>query len=245
MGSTLEADVRINGQPPVKGELVIERDVQFVESMTATKPDLSWEHTDQQGHYHAYGIRQDAELPTLDTRTEHVDCDSVHVAGFAYDEDDDEPCEGYDVTKYVCRICHEEVEPRRIPDSGTVAIPGMWSWTVTLRAAVQAREVVSLRMRTAAGEFFGVAESAGVVSMSAMGEVTAKLFGAGPLGQRDVPQKCTCPLIDTSAAGGPPSFARGASDGRCPVHRDRGREAEIAAAKRVARGEVPDPFYEA
>jgi hypothetical protein len=148
--------------------------------------------------------------------------------------------EGYDVAYHVCALCVMEIEPKRLPDPGPKMIPGLMDWRVTVRTFVEPGEV-SLRMAADGGEFFGIAAVGGAI-ISSLDGASTKLLGAGPLGRRNKSPRCTCPLIDTGSPG-KPSFARG-DPTNCRLHGGRERAA-IEEAKRAARGEVPDPFYEA
>lgn len=174
-------EITLNSGTPMPGELHIEVDIITVESATATKPDPTWTHTDAAGHWHAYD--NDGKLPTLEPRTRHVDCDGIHDFGDQADED----CDGYDVTDWHCRICGEQVEPKRLPDRGPREIPGRKHWWVQL---VTDREIAVDRavVRVKVGDrlYFGVAA---VRTESMEGDshgfrVTSRIDGIGPLGER-------------------------------------------------------------
>jgi hypothetical protein len=223
----------INNQPAL-GELVIERDVQYVSSLSCMRPDKSWTHVDRSGHFHAFD--ENEKLPTLAVRTVHVGCDG----DCGYDN-----CEGYTDTEHLCQICGVVVKPKYV-DRGAerTALPGLATWRVdaqlTSRLGAQLMdEKVSVRLIGDAGEFFGVALVASVWP-TAQGDAKARLVGVGPLGRRRKPPRCTCPLLDVSVSWDKPSFALG-DPTDCAKH-GVGRRAAIAAAVARARGEEPNPL---
>jgi len=177
-----QVKIQINDDEPVIGGLTIDQDWIDVTSITATTPDLSWQYTDPRGHYHAY--TEDGKLPTLQVRTVHHLCDG---------DDDDEDCEGYDTSYYVCAICGdaEVVEPHRLPE-GPKQIPGRQSWTVEVPVKIERGDQVSVRIWTPDALLFGVGQSHGVVRAEGGPEgvrVTSKILQAGPLGRRRLPRE--------------------------------------------------------
>lgn len=232
MGSTLEVTVQVNDGPPVGGELVVEREVQYVESLHQVKPDMRWQFVDAEGHWHAFSLDRDEQLPTLTWKTIPVPCDGS-CGGV---------CEGEGTTRteYRCRICDEVIEPGWVPDPGPHSIGGLWNWRLVVQCYVPLGSFVTVRVSTPGGEFFGVAlPHDGIFgSLGARSE----LSGHGPLGRRAVAPKCTCPLIDVSESRQKPEFVRGDPKG-CKAH-GQARDAAIEAARAAARGDVPDPFSE-
>ncbi len=177
MESTLHAlAVRIDDGEPVAGELKVERDVEVVYSERATKPDPAWEYTDPFGHWHAYA--DDGSLPTLDAKQEHVDCDGTcgGVCGG----------EGYDVTRYYCRICSAPVDPARVPDHGPHNILGMWRWTLVVYTLIPAGTEVSVRIAAEDRTAFGVGVAGESTVKVRRGETNARttIVGVSPLGWR-------------------------------------------------------------
>lgn len=157
----------INGRPEVACELHIETERIDVTMATLVEPDPNWQHTDQQGHYHAWSA--DGELPTLTARSEHRYCDGIHHFPV------DDLCEGYDVTLYACSLCGEDIEPGTVTRHGVPkTIPGLQTWTVVAYDVIVGRDPVSLRVETGAGVVFGFAVPTDVV---------AELGAAGPSGR--------------------------------------------------------------
>jgi hypothetical protein len=142
-------------------------------------PDPGWEFMDSQGHYHAWST--DGELPTLDSRAEHRDCDGVHL--FPVEGE----CEGYDVTRWSCSVCSEDVEPGTVTRQNvTRYIPGLESWTVVAYDAVvgYGSDRVSLRVSTGTETLFGFAVPTDVTVDSAPGRSRTTLVGTSALGRR-------------------------------------------------------------
>jgi hypothetical protein len=173
-----QADIVIDGGRAQPGRLTIEQEIRRYATASATKPDPSWTLVDERGHFHAYD--DDGELPTLNARTRHIDCDG---------HGEDEPaCEGYDITEWTCRICGIQVEPGRRDDSGERTMPGLKSWRAEI---ISDRPIdnglVSVRALTADGMHFGTAlATIRQAEQQASGgiRVTAELIGASPLGYR-------------------------------------------------------------
>jgi hypothetical protein len=194
----------INGGDFMSAEIRVEETVQYIRSETAVKPDPAWEHTDSNGHFHAFA--GNGETPTLRGYSIHVDCDGS-CGGTCGGE-------GYDETHWECVICGEEVKPRFIPDQdarttgipvvtsrssevvvhGTGAFPplgqtgsGDGTFTFDARPAQ-----VAVRVRTADGEMIGT----GYASLSATyrrsgAEWTVTVHGASlapRLGQPELEQ---------------------------------------------------------
>lgn len=182
--------IRINDGPEIAGDLTIDTEQIDVTVMTKSKPDMAWEHVDTHGHFHAYD--KDGELPTLESRSIHVDC--------ACERDEYDPegwdCDGYDETIYVCTICEETVEPKVITWSpiGREYMPGRKTWTVTVDANLERDDKVSVRIVSGAPAdevvLFGVATVVAVGHTRQFGdgpvERTVQLVGVGPLGERRV-----------------------------------------------------------
>lgn len=187
--STIETTVVIDNGEPVSGTLTIETERIDVSSATKTHPDPNWELIDAAGHFHAWSTDKDHELPTLDARSEHVDCDMGH-------DYDDYECEGYDITVYSCKICGEIIEPATIVDRSPPReyVNGLTSWQVVVGAAVEYGRKVAVRVVASGSVWFGVAIAgnmraeigAGAAGMGvyrdAIYETT--LIGASPLGRR-------------------------------------------------------------
>lgn len=120
----------IGGSEFYPAEVQFDETMQYIRSETATMPDPAWEHTDSNGHFHAFA--EDGKTPTLTKYSVHVDCDGSSCGGVCEDE-------GYDVPRWKCAICGEEVEPAFIPDwdARQIGIPVVTSQsaTVTVRGA--------------------------------------------------------------------------------------------------------------
>lgn len=170
--ATAVTTASINGGPAVGADMFTETDLFDVTTRGKTVPDMEWEYVDKRGHYHAW---TDAKsLPTLDARSEHVECDVGH-------SDNEYECEGYDVTVYSCRICSEIVEPKThfIPSTSREFARGRTSWTVrTGPTDVRQGQTVSVVLRAGPQLSFGV----GVVIGSGPGGV--EIVGVGELGHR-------------------------------------------------------------
>jgi len=177
----------IDNGPPFPATLTVETEQIEIQSMLATKPDKNWEHVDHAGHFHAYDDH--GKLPTLETRVEQVPCSG---------ECGNWDCDGYTVTHYHCLICGEEVEPKRLPDSGPKFIPGPTRWTVEVEewrtgagaarsapAATDGR--VSVRLVHDGGEAFGVAARGAVRAEGGRNgvRVWTTYHGVTPLGYRE------------------------------------------------------------
>jgi hypothetical protein len=106
IANTLAAEASINSSEFYPAEVRFEEAVDYVRSETAVKPDSAWEHTDSNGHFHAFA--EDGKTPTLTEYLVHVECDGS-CGGICEDE-------GYTDTHWKCAICGEEVEPAFIPD---------------------------------------------------------------------------------------------------------------------------------
>jgi hypothetical protein len=100
--------VSINGGQPLACSVRFEQDMIDVSSLTASKPDPAWQMVDAAGHYHAWA--KGGQLPTLTIVEVPEPCEECD------DDEDDEPCEGHTRTEYQCRLCHQVIEPRTVPD---------------------------------------------------------------------------------------------------------------------------------
>lgn len=167
--------ITIDNGEPVPGRFETETEVIEYQSVTATKPDPNWTHTDAAGHWHAYAT--DGELPTLLARIRHVEC-----AGGC----DDEPCEGYDVTDWYCRICNEEVQPGRLPDTEPKSMPGRSHWWAEIESDREITGEHTVRITVGNRVAFGVVMARTVGMEGDMNGVRVKtrLDGIGPLGKR-------------------------------------------------------------
>ena len=150
---TATAEVTIDGDGPYPCEVEITQQVEMVISMSATKPDARWSHTDSRGHFHAF--TEGGKLPTLRREDVEVTCDGS--CGF------EGGCEGYTVPKYYCAICDEIVEPRYEPDyeARTVGVPiaGPKFATVTVHTlGVLPEETVSVHVTHQGGEMVGIGD---------------------------------------------------------------------------------------
>ena len=176
MSTTATAMASVNNGPLVPAEFSIE--VERIGTHLARKvsPDMVWEYVDCAGHWHAYD--KDGKHPTLDARSEHVECNG----GCG-----DDVCEGYDIPVYHCSICGEEIEPAVVVESpGPVEyVTGRMTWTVQVRQFVSEPRV-SVRVLFDGKVFFGVAERVQSSGETVGGEAfgSATLVGAGPLGER-------------------------------------------------------------
>lgn len=169
MTSTIHAQASINSSEFYPAEVRSDTAVQRIISEDAVKPDPAWEHTDANGHFHAFA--EGGKTPTLTQYSIHIECDGS-CGGVCEGE-------GYDQTRRKCAICGDEVEPRFIPDWGarTTGIPVVTSrsvtvtvrgcgplppigqqdngdGTVTLTAGAPTQ--VTIRVRTKGGELVGI-----------------------------------------------------------------------------------------
>ena len=170
--ATVTGTARIDNGPPLPCALTVEQEV-HVETTSLAQPDSGWEHVDSSGHWHAYG--ENHELPTLEVRTEHQDCDGSCAYG---------ACEGFAVDRCYCRICGAEVRPGVKEGPHTVTRPGVKSWHLEVDGYPGApNDRVSVRISTATGTYFGVAQ---VTDMQVVRfeRARATLVGIGPLGKR-------------------------------------------------------------
>lgn len=151
----------INGGEPVPVQFEIQVERIDVSTMTASKPDMSWEFRDAAGHYHAYDHQ--GELPTVVRREEviRVDRDDALDEGAEavhLDDDDLEWMEdAYTVTHIECALCGEEVDPKRLAVDPHKVIPGRTSYTLTLHGPIPAGRF-SVVVTTGDRVFFGFAE---------------------------------------------------------------------------------------
>ena len=177
MATLSSAEIRINDGPPVHGELSIDREIITIRSEIATKPDPTWEYIDSAGHFHACSTRAESDLPTLNRRTEHVDCDGS-CGGVCEGE-------GYTVTRFSCAICGEDIEPGRIPFHEET-ISGPESWNITVHTAVPYGERVSVRIVMGGRLWFGIGLATDLTVIRSLHNTTATttIVGAGPLGER-------------------------------------------------------------
>jgi len=170
--------ISIDNGPEIAGELTVETERIDVTTASKSRPDMGWEYIDASGHFHAWSDDKDSPLPTLDRRTEHVECDFGH-------EDD---CEGYDVDVYSCSICGEIIEPKRIVYSpvGREYRPGRTSWTVVAAERLECDRRVSLKLTSDRGVFFGVGVVSGFAAEDGGGGVRfeTSIHGVSPLGHR-------------------------------------------------------------
>jgi hypothetical protein len=172
-------EFRIDNGSPCRGELQIDHNVEVVTTM-GPKPDPRWSFVDSHGHFHAFDQSNEREpYPTLAAKTRHHGCD-VHIAP----EMDDDECEGWDETYYVCRICAEEIEPGQIPGPHEHQVEHPVEWQVEIYAdrsmPYPGSGDRSVRVTMGDTEYFGIA-----IVMSA-NDGSATLVGKGPLGQRKV-----------------------------------------------------------
>lgn len=175
-------EIAIDTRDPMPGELVVEREAITYRSATATRPRMGWVETDGAGHVHAYDDQGD--LPTLIGRTVHADCDGVHLGPML---DPEQPCEGYDITEWHCRICDQEIKPQREPDTGTKTMPGMTTWHVMVSPAEEITGKVTVWVHVGELWYFGVAEARTEGIKFGPGDapkITTRLCGIGPLGRR-------------------------------------------------------------
>ena len=179
---TTAAAIRINNGPPVAGELVVENQVETVQSLSP-KPDPNWSTVDDAGHYHAYAQDQTGgqpPYPTLTPRTRHHDCDGIHLAPTM-----DDGCEGWDETYYVCPICDEQIRPGQLAGPHETRIAGRLDWRVTANVPpLEIDTTVTVRITTGDREHFGLAVVTAWTSHLDPSHGAATLTAAGPLGHR-------------------------------------------------------------
>jgi hypothetical protein len=183
-----DADITIDDRPPLPGSYRIEEQVITLDT-TATAPDPTWNTVDAQGHWHAW--TDDGKLPTLRTAPRHVPCDGTDHPGT-----DGDLCDGYDAAALHCRICGEQITPRRIPAPHPTTVAVAHAWTVTLTAhpdapAPKSPAAATIRIRTSTGELlFGVAVP-GPADRSADGTTVITFEGQTHLGHRHPPRAAT------------------------------------------------------
>lgn len=185
--------IRINDGPDIAGTLTIDTEYVDVTVASKSKPDMAWEHVDSRGHFHAYD--KDGNLPTLESRSVHVDCACQRNE---YDPEGWD-CDGYDETIYVCAICDEAIEPKVITWSpiGREYMPGRKTWEVTVDADLERGDKVSVRVTSGAPAdevvLFGIATVVAVGHSRQFGdgpvERTVRLLGVSPLGERRAKRK--------------------------------------------------------
>jgi hypothetical protein len=152
------------------GTLAVTQELIPYRSEIATKPDLKWSLIDDNKHFHAYA--EDGKTPTLDAIVEHIGCDGS--CG-------DEVCEGYDITRYVCHLCQQSVEPGRVPDREGVIL-GRYSWSIEVDVMLALGAAVSVVVIDADGvTCFGFAQVTNVSGGS--DGVRSTLVGASSLGK--------------------------------------------------------------
>lgn len=139
----------INDGPRVPASLEVGTEQIDITTATKTKPDTAWEYVDPSGHFHAFD--KDGELPTLTSRSRHVDCDGS-CGGACGDE-------GYETTYYFCSICDAPVEPVWITTLSVFRefMPGRTYWTVEVEQQIT-DDRVSVRLAAGDVEYFGVAK---------------------------------------------------------------------------------------
>jgi hypothetical protein len=172
---------RVNGGDILLGSLSIRQDHQTMWTDLPTA-DPKWEFTDSNGHYHAHSIENEHDpYPTLDRRSEHVDCDGS-CGGVCEDE-------GYTVSKYSCRICKEEIEPGLSPGPHSFTVPGLREWSCTVNARIEGDHLLSVCM-IYEGQVvrFGTVTPTDVrcESDSRGQRWETTLVGVGPLGSRKI-----------------------------------------------------------
>lgn len=176
INAAASSSIIIDNGEPVSGSLEIEQNYETIESLYGTKPDPAWEFIDEAGHFHAYDTA--GELPTLDGRARHVNCDGScgGVCGG----------EGYNVTDWHCRICDQLIEPGQVDDRGPHQIATWRSWAVVVESERTIEGRVTVRIRMGDRVLFGVADASTTTITHALGRttITTKLFGYGALGQR-------------------------------------------------------------
>lgn len=178
MASTLNTQIIVDNGAPMPGHFAIDREVITYSSATATQPSMGWTQIDDQGHFHAYDEK--GELPTLQARSRHVDCDGSSCGI------DDESCEGYDVTEWFCSICDQQIEPERLSDTGEKSMPGLMRWWAEINPEREIEGEVTVRVKSGDRVWFGVARAhtAAMEGDSNVFRITTRLDGIGPLGQR-------------------------------------------------------------
>lgn len=174
----MTAEASINGGDFHAAEVRFDEAVDWIRSENAVMPDPAWEHTDSNGHFHAFA--EGGKTPTLREHSVHVDCDGS-CGGVCEGE-------GYDEPRWKCVICGEEVKPAFIPDlaARTTGIPVVTSRsaTVTVRGEGSLPAIgqqdngdetftlgtgpnqVSVRVRAQGGEMIGTGYTDVSMSMS-------------------------------------------------------------------------------
>ncbi len=175
--TTTVCKATVDGKADLPAELTVEQEIITVRSEHATRPDPTWKHTDDAGHFHAWS-NGDA-LPTLEARTRQAPCDGA--CGGVCDG------EGYSVTEHFCRICDQQIEPGRTPDHREKRINGRRSWSILIdsnQPLGQSGDRVSVVVSRDFLDYFGVAQIAGLDMVSDGNGVrfTTRLHGISPLG---------------------------------------------------------------
>jgi hypothetical protein len=129
VATTVSGRASINSSDWHPADVRLDATFDYIRSETAVKPDPAWEHTDSNGHFHAFA--QDGKTPTLVAYLVHIDCDGS-CGGMCEGE-------GYDENHWKCAACGEEVEPRFVPDwdartTGVPVLTRQWA-TVTVRGS--------------------------------------------------------------------------------------------------------------
>ncbi len=180
--------ISIDGGPIVAGAIDVHQEWIDASTMTASKPDPNWTYVDAHGHFHAYD--DDGKLPTLETKSRHIelsDAEDQQNYDNAHDEmldpDDYEIYEGYDEQFFACRICGEEIEPKRVPDNPERMIPGRKSWTVEVETALRRGTDVSIVAKMEGRTVFGVGHVSRV-QLASGGIGRSEIVGTADMGVR-------------------------------------------------------------
>lgn len=170
------ATASIDGGEPVPATLKLIRQSEVVWT-NLPQPDPQWEFTDPAGHYHARDADK-KEYPTLEARSEHVDCDGS-CGGVCEGE-------GYTDIRYSCRICGAEIEPGSKEGPHSFVVPGRDDWSVDVDAFLGDRRTVSVRVEVDRDVFFGVAHVGNYTATSDGSTMvaTTTLYSGSPLGHR-------------------------------------------------------------
>lgn len=105
----------INGQSVKVIDISAEVEQQEIRQMSSVEPDVTWEHVDSSGHFHAYAA--EGKTPTLRQVSEEVWCPDCH--------------ENHTEYAMQCILCDEAVKPGTV-DRGpkTEWIAGPTTWTM-------------------------------------------------------------------------------------------------------------------
>ncbi len=137
----------INGASVECSDFSVERNTEYVDVGTCSKPDPEWSFTDAAGHFHAYD--KDGHVPPIEP---------VIIESYYCEDCRDE----HDEYQRQCLLCHEHIKPGTKSLWGK-RIPGQTTTTHTIEVVGQVSpgDRVSVVVRVQGLEWFGILRSSG------------------------------------------------------------------------------------